>query len=208
MLAAVSAVVFALCAACASQRSGIASPASSTDAAPAEHVVLRFRPVLQGPEPATGSAVPTTGTPPADPAGPVTQDQAAAQYATLSCDQSNAAGDTAQPADYVASCTTDGQTKYLLGPAIVGGEDITHARAGKQHTTGEWAVLVYFDAAAENAWAQYTADNVGSNVALTLDGRVISAPVINGAITSNPTTITGSFTEETARRLARDLDGG
>jgi len=211
MLAAVSAVVFALCSACATHRSGVGSPAASSTGSPAEHVVLRIRPVVQGPEAVTGSTVPTTDVPPTDPASPtgsVPQDQAAAEYATLGCDQSNATGDTAQPADYVAWCATDGQVKYLLGPAIIDGADVIHARAGKQHTTGEWIVLLYFNDTAENIMAQYTAANIGTNVAFTLDGRVLSAPTIQSAITSNPTTITGSFSEEGARRLARDLNGG
>jgi preprotein translocase subunit SecD len=47
---------------------------------------------------------------------------------------------------------------------------------------------------------------VGENIAFTVDGRVISAPTIQSAITGD-TTITGQFTEEGAERLAARLGG-
>jgi preprotein translocase subunit SecD len=201
--------VFTLCSACTADRSGTGSAASSaSDTAAAEHLVLRIRPVLQGPEAATGSAAPATGTTSRDPAGPGTEQRAAADYATLVCNGTGSTGDTAQAGDPVAACTTDLTAKYLLGPTIIDGADITHARAATQQTTGEPVVLLYFGDAAEDLWAHYTAANVGTNVAFTLDGRVVSAPTIQAAIGSNPTTVSGSFTKEIARRLARDLDGG
>ena len=49
--------------------------------------------------------------------------------------------------------------------------------------------------------------HVGENVAFTLDGRVISAPTINGAI-NGQTTITGDFDQETATALANQLKYG
>ena len=53
----------------------------------------------------------------------------------------------------------------------------------------------------------YTAAHVGENVAFTLDGRVISAPTIQGAI-NGQTTITGHFDQETATELANQLKYG
>jgi preprotein translocase subunit SecD len=168
---------------------------------------------------ATGSATPTdsaaatpTGAqadPSLDPNRPaVTQDEAAAAYATLVCDKNDTTSDTARPDDYVAACTQDGTAKYLLGPTIIEGTDVTDASSGTQQTTGEWVVLLDFNNKAENTWAQYTAANVGKNVAFTLDGRVISAPTIQSAINSNPTTISGSFTQTTADALANQLKYG
>src|SRR4051794_4702597 len=139
---------------------------------------------------------------------PVTQDEAAAAYATLTCDTNDTTSDTARPDDYVAACTQDGTAKYLLGPTIIEGTDVTDASSGTQQTTGEWVVLLDFNNKAENTWAQYTAANVQKNVAFTLDGRVISAPTIQSAINSNPTTISGSFTQTTADELANQLKYG
>jgi preprotein translocase subunit SecD len=208
---------------------------------------LRFRPVLQGPEPATPAAeeapaaespaaespaAPSAAETPAaespaaespaapsdgavaDPslpepgAAPVTQEDAAAQYATLTCAPEDATSGVDLPESFVAACTEDGAAKYLLGPAIIEGTQVADASAGTEPTTGEWVVLLDFQNEAEATWAAYTAANVGSNVAFTLDGRVISAPTIQGAITSNPTTITGSFDQESAEELANQLRYG
>ena len=224
---------------------------------------LRFRPVVQGPEPAapaaeeaaaagetaaptdaagesaapgdpaapTESATPGDPAAPSDPAAPtepaapsdgavadpslpdpnappVTQEEAAAEYATLTCDPEDTTPEVDRPESFVASCTQDGSAKYLLGPAIIEGTQVSDASAGTQQATGEWVVLLDFDSDAESTWAAYTAANVGSNVAFTLDGRVISAPTIQSAITSNPTTITGSFDQEGAEELANQLRYG
>lgn len=210
---------------------------------------LRFRPVLQGPEPVTpvedpaaedpaaeapaaegtDATEPTDAAEPSDAAEPtdaagdgdaiadpaipdpdapaVTQEQAAAEYATLTCEAENTTGETARPIDHVAACSEDGTAKYLLGPTIIEGTQIDDASAGTQTATGEWVVLLDFKTEGRNAWAEYTAANVGSNVAFTLDGRVISAPTIQGAI-NGETTITGSFDQESATDLANQLKYG
>jgi preprotein translocase subunit SecD len=229
---------------------------------------LRFRPVLQGPEPAgvaepaessaptspaaSGSAAPTdsaaptttaaapsgtaeattsaaptsgaptsgaptsgaptsgaaTGTAPLDPDAPaVTQEQAAAAYATLTCEAENVTGEVTRPADYVATCSEDGAVKYLLGPTIIEGTQIDDAAAGTDPTTGAWVVLLDFKSEGRAIWAEYTAGHVQEDVAFTLDGRVISAPTIQGAI-NGQTTITGDFTQEEATELANQLKYG
>jgi preprotein translocase subunit SecD len=112
-----------------------------------------------------------------------------------------------RPQDYVAACSQDGTTKYLLGPTIIEGTQISNATAGTQQTTGEWIVLLDFKSQAASTWADYTAANVGKSVAFTLDGRVVSAPTIQGAITGQ-TQITGSFTQQSATTLANQLKYG
>jgi preprotein translocase subunit SecD len=193
---------------------------------------LRFRPVIQGPEPAapatsesaaptgtaapsdsaapTGSAAPSDGAvaaPETDPAAPpVTQEEAAAAFATLTC-SADSQGSVDRPEDYVASCSEDGEAKYLLGPSVVEGTAVTDASAGTRAATGEWIVSLDFDSEGSAAWAAYTAANIGSRVGITLDGRVVSAPSINQAI-SGGTEISGSFDQTTATELANQLKYG
>jgi preprotein translocase subunit SecD len=217
---------------------------------------LRFRPVINGPEPAgpalvdgettdgatpTDSATPTDNAAPTDAATPtdaspgesapatteaapsdgavsdpnlpdpdappVTLEEAAAQYATLTCEAENVTGEVSRPEDHVATCSEDGTLKYLLGPTIIEGTEIDDATAGTSPDTGEWVVLLDFKSEGRAIWAEYTANNVGKNVAFTLDGRVISAPTIQGAI-NGQTTITGQFDQETATDLANQLRYG
>jgi preprotein translocase subunit SecD len=190
--------------------SAAATPTDSAAATPTDSAAAT--PTDSAAASPTDSAAATSGAvedPSLDPNRPaVTQEEAAAAYATLACDKNDTTTDTARPDDYVASCTQDGTAKYLLGPTIIEGTDVTDASSGTQQTTGEWVVLLDFNNKAENTWAQYTAANVGKNVAFTLDGRVISAPTIQSAINSNPTTISGSFTQTTADELANQLKYG
>jgi preprotein translocase subunit SecD len=159
---------------------------------------------------AASSAPPSDGAvadPSADPNAPaVTQEEATATYATLTCDTTSP-GEVDRPEDYVASCSKDGQAKYLLGPAVVEGTDVTDASPGTRQNTGEWIVQLDFNNAGSAKWAEYTAANIGKQVGITLDGRVISAPTINSAI-SGGTEISGSFSQQTATELANQLKYG
>ena len=112
-----------------------------------------------------------------------------------------------RPEDYVAACHEDGTVKYLLGPAVVEGTDITDANPGTRQGTGEWIVQLDFNSSGSTAWAEYTGANVGKQVGITLDGKVISAPTINQAI-SGGTEISGSFDQESATELANQLKYG
>ena len=136
-----------------------------------------------------------------------TPEEAQAAFDALSCDGA-ATSDVARPDDHVAACSEDGAVKYLLGPAVVEGTSVTDATAGTRAGTGEWIVNLDFDSEGTQAWAAYTAANVGNAVAITLDGRVISAPTINSAIPGGGTEITGQFDQEGATELANQLKYG
>ena len=57
-------------------------------------------------------------------------------------------------------------------------------------------------------WADFTAANIGKQAAFVLDSKVVSAPDIQGATPGGRTSITGQFTERTARELANTLKYG
>ncbi|MCZ2824916.1 MULTISPECIES: protein translocase subunit SecD [unclassified Modestobacter] len=143
----------------------------------------------------------------ADPDAPVvTQEEALAEYATLTCDTTTTEVD--QPESFIAACSDDGTAKFLLGPAVIEGTDVADATAGTEVGTGEWVVNLDFTSSGSAAWADYTTANVGNNVAITLDGRVVSAPTINSAIVGGTTQITGSFDQAAATELANQLKYG
>jgi preprotein translocase subunit SecD len=185
---------------------------------------LRFRPVLQAAaatpaDPAADPAAPADGAAPTDAvtdteapapdAPPVTLEQATAEFTALTCGTEVTPADGVdRSGDHVAACSEDGAAKYLLGPAVVEGTAVTDAAAGTESGTGAWIVNVDFDNAGSATWATYTADNVGNQVAITLDGRVVSAPTINNAIPGGTTQITGDFTQEEATALANQLKYG
>jgi preprotein translocase subunit SecD len=132
--------------------------------------------------------------------------------------------DCAQPAPpddpraQIAACSKDGRVKYILDKVIgedergktpLEGTQIANAQAAPpdlQSLQG-WRVTLSFKSGGQATWAEYTAANVGKQVAFTLDGKVVSAPRITVAIPGQ-TEITGDFDENSARDLANSLKYG
>ncbi|GAB11086.1 protein-export membrane protein SecD [Gordonia araii NBRC 100433] len=114
------------------------------------------------------------------------------------------------PNAYLVACSTDGKTVYLLEPMIIDGRDIAKASANLSPQTNQWTVALDFKGAAQDLWPKYTSQHIGTATAMTLDSRVVSAPVIQSTITGS-TEISGGqngFTEEEARDLANVLKYG
>ena len=97
---------------------------------------------------------------------------------------------------------------YLLDKSIISGEQIKNASSGLDQQRGEYVVDVEFKSDAANIWADFTAANVGTQTAFTLDSQVVSAPQIQEAIPGGRTQITGQFTADSARELANVLKYG
>jgi protein-export membrane protein SecD len=69
-------------------------------------------------------------------------------------------------------------------------------------------VSVRFTSEGSDLFADITRDNVGQQLGIFLDGELLSAPVINEAITGGTAVISGGFDPEEARELARNLSFG
>lgn len=80
--------------------------------------------------------------------------------------------------------------------------------SGQQGFSNEPLVLVNFNQEGAELFETVTRENVGRQLAIFLDGEVISAPVIREAISGGTAQISGGFTPEEARDLARDLNFG
>ncbi|MXP22274.1 protein translocase subunit SecD [Gordonia sp. HNM0687] len=112
------------------------------------------------------------------------------------------------PDQYLVACSEDGSEVYLLGPEIIDGRDIANASAGTTQQAGSWVVQVEFKNEARDFWPTYTAQNIGKQTAFTLDTKVVSAPQIQGAITTPQTEISGDFSQQEAKDLANVLKYG
>ena len=75
-------------------------------------------------------------------------------------------------------------------------------------TLGSPSIDFKLTSEASNVFAEYTSANIGTYLAIVLDGRVISSPVIRNAITDGQGQISGSFTIESANQLAVQLRYG
>lgn len=143
-------------------------------------------------------------------------DQQVAQLISFKCGTKPTGGPTVP----IVTCDTAGTSKYLLSPVLFPGTEVADATAqapGSQNV--QWTVSLTLKSTGQRIWSQYTAqhnnpsttgtDPVAADyVAFTLDGVVISAPHINGAITTPQTQISGSFTQASATSLANSLKYG
>ncbi|MEY2640666.1 MAG: hypothetical protein RL150_59 [Candidatus Parcubacteria bacterium] len=69
-------------------------------------------------------------------------------------------------------------------------------------------VLLQFDGAGADLFGDLTAKNIGKEMAIFLDGNLLSAPVIQTEILGGEATITGNFTAVEARDLVENLNFG
>jgi len=69
-------------------------------------------------------------------------------------------------------------------------------------------ITMRFNGEGARHFGDVTTQNIGKRFAIVLDGKVISAPVIQGAILGGTGSITGNFTEESAGQLALLLRSG
>jgi len=89
---------------------------------------------------------------------------------------------------------------------VVGGERLTDAQATFEQ--GRPVVSFKFDTAGGKRFGDVTRDNVGKQLAIVLDDKVISAPVIREPILGGNGIISGNFTTEEAKDLALLLRAG
>jgi preprotein translocase subunit SecD len=171
---------------------------------------LRFRQVL-----ASGSGIPAAADAAATPAAGVSA-EVNAQFAALDCTKpENLQGTGADaPTDTLVACDRAGSTKYILAPAEVLGRQISKASAGLDSQSGNaWFVSLTFNNEGTSAFGALTTRVTSlpeptNQVAIVLDGLVVSAPRITEAIPSGNAQITGSFTQLEAQDLANVLKYG
>ncbi len=99
---------------------------------------------------------------------------------------------------------------YLVeSKAILSGDQLTDATSSSNpERPGQWQVNFSLNSRGARQFAKVTGENVGRFLAISLDGRISSAPVIQGKIPSGSGSISGSFTNAEASDLALLLRAG
>lgn len=88
------------------------------------------------------------------------------------------------------------------------GRFLESARVEFDQNTRQPLVSLVFNDEGKKLFGEITSANIGKTVAIFLDGRPISTPVVQTAITDGKAVISGRFTPTEARDLARDLKYG
>ena len=206
------------------------APAASTTATPAatpsgsSSKLSKSAPYFADPAPivtpkATAPAPAPASTPESD-----AQSQAVAaageilsqQFAALDCtkEESTRGGGGDSPDLPLVTCDRDGSARYVLGPAEVLGTQVKNASAAiDQEGSGGWFVALDFNKEGSGKFSAVTQRVTSlaapqNQVAIVLDGLVVSAPRIISAITGGSAQITGDFTQQEASDLANVLKYG
>ena len=130
------------------------------------------------------------------------------------------------PDEQVVACGTNGGQwgKYLLDVAKVQGTEVTAASAALSTTSNEWQVNLTLNSKGAAAFSTLTSEmytkyysayqagdqNAGvlNQLAVALDGNVVSSPQIQQAIPGGNAQITGNFTQAQATQLQNELKYG
>lgn len=135
----------------------------------------------------------------------------AVQYMAGKCDQPDILAGNDDPNLPLVACSQDRKYIYVLDKSIISGDQIKDATSGLDQQSGAYVVNVEFKDQAATTWADFTAANIGTQTAFTLDSQVVSAPQIREAIPGGRTQISGGnppFTADTAKQLANVLKYG
>ncbi|MDA8628882.1 protein translocase subunit SecD [Bacteroidia bacterium] len=126
---------------------------------------------------------------------------------------------SAKPSQYDANGTeVQNSNDYLVyflrkdreGNAALASDDENIIEDARENTnqTGQIEVTMQMTPAAASRWAQVTGANVGNYIAIVLDNRVYSAPVVNQKISGGNSQISGNFDIREAQDLANVLKAG
>lgn len=137
------------------------------------------------------------------------------KFTELNCSDPSArakAGEGVAPEDPTVACSSEGDAKYILGPAEVSGTDVDDAKAQFDQQRGIWLVSMEFTDKGSKKFQTITKklsaqQSPQNQFAISLDGEVVSAPQVNSTLTGSAE-ISGSFTQQSAEDLANVLSYG
>jgi len=111
------------------------------------------------------------------------------------------------PVDAMLVADDESGTLVVKRAPVVGGDQLKSASTSMDEY-GRPVVAFAFHPDGAKSFADATTKNRGKRLAIVLDDKVISAPVIETPITKGSGTITGNFTAESASELAMMLRSG
>ncbi|HXV27695.1 MAG TPA: protein translocase subunit SecD, partial [bacterium] len=117
-------------------------------------------------------------------------------------------GEVPEGYEYKESKEGLGGTKLLLqAEAILSGDHLTSASVGFDQY-GQAIVQLQYDKEGAQIFDKFTFQNIGKRLAIVLDGKVHSAPVIRDRIPNGQAQISGNFSAQEASDLALVLRAG
>ena len=110
----------------------------------------------------------------------------------------------AQPG-YAEMTDPEGQVYYVGTEPIVTESDVVAAEC-KDDRFGRHTVVIDLSDDGAQRLLDFTKNHIGQHLAILVDGGLMSAPMVNSAV-SHTAVITGDFTRERAEEIAAALSG-
>lgn len=104
--------------------------------------------------------------------------------------------------------TTQYTVDQMFADTGLTGRLLAHADLEFSQNTNSPIVSLTFNDEGTKLFGDLTKNNIGRVLAIFLDGRPLSTPVIRDAITDGKAQITGQFTPDEAKKLVQDLNYG
>jgi len=120
-------------------------------------------------------------------------------------------------AKQIIGATANLEFKDPSGNVVLQGSDLqpngasaqpAQSAAGTSSLTNTWEVDLTLTSEGKQKFATATANNIGQQIGIYLDGTLIEAPTVQSAITNGQAVITGSFTAQQAKDFALQLNSG
>ena len=103
----------------------------------------------------------------------------------------------------------DGVSEVMVSKRIIlNGENLLDAQPQMNNQTNETVVSFTLDRVGAKRFGKATSTGIGKQLAIVLDGKIVSAPVIRDTIASGNGQISGNFTFQSATDLALLLRSG
>ncbi len=102
----------------------------------------------------------------------------------------------------------DSEVAIVSKRIIVNGDNLVDANVRVEDTTNETVVTFSLDRIGSKKFGKATTTGIGKRLAIVLDGKILSAPVIREAIVGGAGQISGDFTFQSATDLALLLRSG
>ena len=103
----------------------------------------------------------------------------------------------------------DSEAKLSVNKRVIlSGNNLISAKPSFDNRNNQSTVVISLDRAGTKKFARTTQNNVGKRLAIILDNKIISAPVINEPILNGNSVISGNFTLQSATDLSLLLRSG
>lgn len=74
--------------------------------------------------------------------------------------------------------------------------DLKSVSIQKSTRKGSYSLLISFSEKGAKSWARLTRENIGRNIAIVIDGKVVTAPLVQSEIKQGKCLISGNYTKE------------